>query len=146
MTDSQVQTPAQTEQPDQEEEGLWEAAAAGAEAGETPDSATRDILGLVHQVIDRFPELAGRYRRFAGPAAVVSGALIVLAGIAVARRVRLGEHPEHILRELTSAEIESAAQVAHQEHRRSRPRPLRVPAWRRRKKEQEGQDAPSSEG
>jgi len=147
VTDSQVQTPAQTERPEEEEESLWEAATAGAETGETPDSATRDLLGLVHQAIDRFPELAGRYRRFAGPAAVVSGALIVLAGIAVARRVRQGEHPEHILEELTSAEIESAAQVAHQEHRRSHPRPwrrLRPAQPSRRKKEPQDQEAPAA--
>ena len=140
MTDSQVPTAAPTEQPE-EEESLWEATTAGAEAGEMPDSATRDLLGLVHRAIDRFPELASRYRRFAGPAAVASGALIVLAGIAVARRVRQGEQPERILEELTPAEIESAGRVAHQEHQRSRPRP-----WRRRRKEPQGQETPSAGG
>ena len=141
MSEPEAQTTVQADQREDEEEHLWEAATAAAESGETPDSATRDVLGLVHQAIDRFPELAGRYRKYAGPAAVVSGALIVLAGIAVARRVRLGELPERILRELTSAEIESAAQVAHQEHRRSRPLP-----WRRRKKEQASQETPPQEG
>lgn len=140
MTDPQTQTTVETADQkadrEEEEESLWQLTAAAAEAGETPDSATRDILGLAHRAIERFPELAGRYRRFAGPAAVVSGALVALAGVAIARRVRRGELPDRILEELTPAEIESAAQVADQEHRRS----LRE-FLRRRKKKQERQAA-----
>lgn len=93
-------------------EALWERL-----EGEEPDSATRQALILAHRAVDKFPELAQRYRRFAGPAAVVSTALTVLAGIAVARRMRRGQSPEEILQELTREEIENAASQAHRANR-----------------------------
>jgi hypothetical protein len=83
--------------------------------GEQPDSATRYTLNLAHRAINRFPELARRYRRFTGPVAVASTGLVLLAGIAIARRLRLGEHPEQILDALTPDEIESAAVVEQEE-------------------------------
>ena len=89
--------------------------ASDALGGEQPDSATRHALSLAHRAVDRFPELAGRYRRHAGPVAVASSALVLLAAIAVARRLRLGEHPEQILTSLTPDEIESAAVVEQEE-------------------------------
>ena len=46
---------------------------------------------------------------------VMSTALVLLAGIAIARRLRLGEHPEQILDSLTPDEIESAAVVEQEE-------------------------------
>jgi hypothetical protein len=85
--------------------------------GETPDSATEQALNLAHRAAEKFPELAKRYRNFAGPAAVASGALVVLAGIAVARRARRGQHPEQILEQITSAEIEQAATVSNRQNR-----------------------------
>jgi hypothetical protein len=83
--------------------------------GEQPDSATRHTLNLAHRAVNRFPDLAQRYRRFTGPAAVVSTGLVLLTGIAIARRLRLGEHPEQILDSLTPDEIESAAVVEQEE-------------------------------
>ena len=85
--------------------------------GETPDSATAQALNLAHRAAEKFPELAKRYRNFAGPAAVASGALLVLAGVAVARRTRRGQHPEQILEQITSAEIEQAATVSNRQNR-----------------------------
>jgi hypothetical protein len=85
--------------------------------GETPDSATAQALSLALRAVEKFPELAKRYRNFAGPAAVASGALVVLAGVAVARRARRGQHPEQILDQITSDEIERAATVSNRQNR-----------------------------
>ena len=93
--------------------------------GEQPDSATRHALNLAHRAVGRFPDLARRYRRFTGPAAVVSTGLVLLAGIAIARRLRLGEHPEQILDSLTPDEIESAA-VVEQEEKVQRHRQVQI--------------------
>lgn len=97
---------------DHDQEGLWEHI-----EGEAPDSATRQALNLAHQAAEKFPELAKRYRNFAGPVAVASGALVLLAGIAVARRVRRGQKPEEILDQITSDEIEQAATVTNRQNR-----------------------------
>lgn len=101
------------------EEGSW-----GRLEGEEPDSATRQVLNLAHRAVGKFPELPQRYRRFAGPAAVVSTALTVLGGIAVARRMRRGQPPERILEEMTQEEIENAASKAQRANR------LRRMIWR----------------
>jgi hypothetical protein len=95
------------------EEQVWDVP-----EGEQPDSATRHALNLAHRAVGRFPDLARRYRRFAGPAAVVSTGLVLLTGIAIARRLRLGEQPEQILDSLTPDEIESAAVVEQEENAR----------------------------
>ncbi len=84
--------------------------------GETPDHATAQALRLAHRAAEKFPELAQRYRSFAGPAAVASGALIVMAGVAVARRARRGQKPEDILAQITSEEIENAATVTSRQN------------------------------
>jgi hypothetical protein len=98
------------QEPAEPEEQAWEVP-----DGEQPDVATKRALNLAHRAIDRFPDLAHRYRRFAGPAAFASTGLVLLAGIAIARRLRLGEQPDQILDSLTSDEIESAAVVAQKE-------------------------------
>jgi hypothetical protein len=103
----------------QDGDDLWERL-----EGEEPDSATRQALNLAHRAIGKVPELAQRYRRFAGPAAVLSTALTALAGIAVARRARRGQPPEKILEEVTQEEIENAANKA------GRANQLRRMIWR----------------
>ena len=85
--------------------------------GETPDGATAQALNLAHRAAEKFPELTKRYRSLAGPAAVASGALLVLAGVAVARRARRGQHPDEILDQITSDEIENAATVSNRQNR-----------------------------
>jgi hypothetical protein len=89
--------------PDAEEEAEWHNG-----QGEAPDSSALAALQLAHRAIARFPELTKRYQKFIGTAAVVSSALIVLASIAVSRRLHKGETPEDILASITPDEIENA--------------------------------------
>lgn len=99
----------------EEEEGedLWEQVP----EGEFLDSATKEALDLAHRVVKKFPELSGRYKTYAGAAVVVSSVATMLAGIAIARRLRRGQTPERILQELTPEEIERAATVAQRQQR-----------------------------
>jgi hypothetical protein len=90
-----------TEQPELED-GDWQT------QGEAPDSSALSALQLAHRVVAKFPELTKRYQKFIGTAAVVSSALIVLASIAVARRLNRGESAEDILNSITPEEIENA--------------------------------------
>lgn len=76
--------------------------------GETPDPSALTALQLAHRAVAKFPDLTKRYQKFIGTAAVVSSALIVLASIAVSRRLHKGETPEDILASITPEEIESA--------------------------------------
>lgn len=120
-----------------EQEDFWEQ---GVE-GETPDSATTQALNLAHRATEKFPELVNRYKAYAGPAAIVSGALMALAGVAVARRLRRGQNPDEILEQITPEEIERAADVSIRENR----------VWRMvkrialRRYDQEASDTPSDE-
>jgi hypothetical protein len=77
--------------------------------GEAPDRSALAALHLAHRAVAKFPELSKRYQKFIGTAAVVSSAVIVLASIAVGRRLRRGESPESILEAITPDEIESIA-------------------------------------
>jgi hypothetical protein len=76
--------------------------------GESPDPSALSALQLAHRVVGKFPDLTKRYQKFIGTAAVVSSALIVLASIAVARRLNRGESAEDIFNSITSDEIENA--------------------------------------
>ena len=77
--------------------------------GEAPDNSAVAALQLAHRAVAKFPDLRRRYQKFIGTAAVVSSALIVLASIAVSRRLHRGESPDHILAEITPDEIENVA-------------------------------------
>ncbi len=120
-----------------EQDDFWEQ---GVE-GETPDSATTQALNLAHRATEKVPELANRYKAYAGPAAIVSGALMALAGVAVARRLRRGQEPDEILEQITPEEIERAADVSIRQNR----------VWRMvkrialRRYDQEAADRPSDE-
>lgn len=96
---------------EREEEEAWD----NPVIGEQPDGWTKDALRLAHNAIRKFPELRRRHRRFAGPAAVLSTGLVLLAGIAVARRLRRGESPDEILDGLTPDEIENAVRLDQDE-------------------------------
>jgi hypothetical protein len=96
------------EEPEQNQNELWQEQV----DGETPDSSTTQALNLAHRVTEKFPELVTHYKSYAGPAAIVSGALMALAGVAVARRLRRGQDPEEIFDQITSEEIERAAGVS----------------------------------
>lgn len=82
--------------------------------GEAPDNSALHSLQLAHRAVQKFPELTKRYQKFIGTAAVVSSAVIVLASIAVNRRLHKGESAEHILAEITPDEIESVAKEKRQ--------------------------------
>ena len=93
-----------------EEDEAWEPV-----VGDQPDGWTQDALKLAHRAIDRFPDLRHRYRRFAGPAAIVSTGIVLLAGMAITRRLRRGESPDEALEGLTSEEIENAVRLNEEE-------------------------------
>lgn len=76
--------------------------------GEAPDASALRALQLAHRAAAKFPELTKRYQKFIGTAAVVSSALIVLASIAVTKRLNSGESAEDILASITPDEIENA--------------------------------------
>lgn len=75
--------------------------------GEKLDESTKILLNLIHRAVDKVPDLKKekRFRQFAGPAVIVSTGLIVLAAIAVARRLRKGQLSEDILENITAEEI-----------------------------------------
>lgn len=91
-----------TEQPELDD-GEWQNG-----QGEAPDPSALTALQLAHRVVAKFPDLTKRYQKFIGTAAVVSSALIVLASIAVAKRLNRGESAEDILASITPEEIENA--------------------------------------
>ena len=86
--------------------------------GEAPDSSALTALQLAHRAVHKFPELTKRYQKFIGTAAVVSSAVLVLASIAVSRRLHNGQSPERILREITPDEIESVAKEKREKPRK----------------------------
>ena len=61
--------------------------------GEQIDRAAHESIRLAHRALNRFPELLKRHRYVAGGAAV-AGALVVLASVAIARRMLDGESGE----------------------------------------------------
>lgn len=76
--------------------------------GEAPDHSAMDILRLAHRAVNKFPDLTRRYQKFIGAGAVLSSAVIVLATIAVNKRLSQGESIDKILAEITPDEIENA--------------------------------------
>lgn len=76
--------------------------------GEAPDRSAIDIIRLAHRAVDKFPELTRRYQKFIGAGAVLSSAVIVLATIAINKRLKDGDSIEKILAEITPEEIETA--------------------------------------
>jgi len=106
-----AERPAITDSNEHDDDLYWDV------EGERPDSATSDALNLAHRAVEKFPELAERYKNFAGPVAIASGALVVLAGVAVARRAMRGQNAEEILSQITSSEIEQAASTTSRKNR-----------------------------
>ncbi len=103
--------------PDQIEDDFdWAAVA----EGERPDPSTRKTLNIAHRAVAKFPELKGKYRAYAGAAAVVSSALTLTAGIAIARKMKRGMSADRALAALTAADIEAAVHVAARDQRYKR--------------------------
>jgi hypothetical protein len=76
--------------------------------GEEPDRNSVQAIQLAHAAIKKFPDFAKRHRKFVGSVAVISTSVLVLASIAIGRRLRKGESPKKILDEITPEEIENA--------------------------------------
>jgi hypothetical protein len=79
--------------------------------GERLDNHSHDSLQLAYEALAKFPELRRRYQKFIGTAAVLSTGVVVLASIAVTRRLHRGQNPARILAEITPDEIENAAKA-----------------------------------
>ena len=88
--------------------------------GERPDSATRKTLNIAHRAVAKFPELKGKYKAYAGAAAIVSSALTLTAGIAIARKMKRGMSADKALAAITIADIEAAVHVAARDQRYKR--------------------------
>lgn len=103
--------------PDQIEDDFdWSAVA----EGERPDPSTRKTLNIAHRAVAKFPELKGKYKAYAGAAAIVSSALTLTAGIAIARKMKRGMSADKALAALTVADIEAAVHVAARDQRYKR--------------------------
>lgn len=72
--------------------------------GEQIDGPSADSIKLAYRLLDRFPDLVRRHKVIAGGAAI-SSSLIVLAGVAIARRMKQGQSAEHALADLTEEEV-----------------------------------------
>ncbi len=103
--------------PDQIEDDFdWEAVA----EGEPVDAETHRTLRLAHRAVAKFPELKGKYKAYAGAAAVVSSAATLMAAIAITRKTKRGMRPGQALASLTAADIEAAVHVAARDQRYKR--------------------------
>ena len=90
--------------------------------GEHIDRASHEAVRLAHRALARFPGLVKQHSYVAGGAAV-SSALVVLAGVAIARRMRRGQSGEQAVAEMTEDELS-----VHVAEPRSRSNGARVPA------------------
>ena len=102
--------------PDQIEDDFdWAAA-----EGEAVDADTHKTLSLAHRAVAKFPELKGKYKAYAGAAAVVSSVATLMAGIAIARKMKRGMSGDRALASLTAADLEAAVSVAARDQRYKR--------------------------
>jgi hypothetical protein len=76
-----------------------------ASGGETVDRAAHDAVRLAHRALDRFPGVVARHRYVAGGAAI-SSALVAMAGVAIALRMRAGQSAEAAIASVTEDELE----------------------------------------
>ena len=104
--------------PDQIEDTFdWDRVAA---EGEQPDASTHKTLNLAHRALAKFPEMKGKYKAYAGAAAVVSSAATVMAAVAISRKMKRGMSADKALASLTVADIENAVHVASRDQRYKR--------------------------
>ncbi|MBT5775415.1 MAG: hypothetical protein HOH95_13695 [Dehalococcoidia bacterium] len=86
-----------------------------ASGGDAIDNVARDSIRLAHAVLDRFPDLVRRHKVIAGGAAI-SSSLVIVAGVAIARRIRKGQTAAEAVADVTEQEIDRPERI-------SRPRP-----------------------
>lgn len=84
--------------------------------GETVDELAHSAIRLAHDAIERFPDMKRKHMFIAGGAAI-SSALVVAAGVAVARRIRAGAKPEDAVQSVTEDEIEGLRLVERTPYR-----------------------------
>jgi len=103
--------------PDQIEDDFdWQAVT----EGERVDAETHRTLSLAHRAVAKFPELKGKYKAYAGAAAVVSSVATLMAGVAIARKMKRGMSGDRALAALTAEDIEAALHVAARDQRYKR--------------------------
>ena len=103
--------------PDQIEDDFdWEAVA----RGERPDAETHRTLRLAHRAINKFPEMSGKYKAYAGAAAVVSSVATLMGAVAISRKMKRGMSADRALASLTMADMEAAVHVAARDQRYKR--------------------------
>ena len=73
--------------------------------GESIDRAASVSIKLAHEALERFPEMVRRHKFIAGGAAI-SSSLIVLASVAIARRMLGGETAEEAVASVTEDEVQ----------------------------------------
>jgi hypothetical protein len=95
----------------------WEAIAS---EGEQPDPSTHRTLNLAHRALAKFPEMKGKYKAYAGAAAVVSSAATLMAAVAISRKMKRGMSADKALASLTAKDIENAIHVASRDQRYKR--------------------------
>ena len=72
--------------------------------GERLQGTATDAVRLAHRALERFPDLVKRHKFIAGGAAV-SSSLVVLAGVAIGRRLHSGQSEEEAVASLTEEEL-----------------------------------------
>lgn len=86
-----------------------------ASGGDAIDNVARDSIRLAHAALDRFPDLVRKHKVIAGGAAI-SSSLVIVAGVAIARRIRKGQTAAEAVADVTEQEIDHPERI-------SRPRP-----------------------
>ncbi len=103
--------------PDQIEDDFdWAAVA----EGEPVDAETHRTLNLAHRAVAKFPELKGNYKAYAGAVAIVSSVATLMAGVAIARKMKRGMSADKALAALTAADLQAAVHVAARDQRYKR--------------------------
>jgi len=72
--------------------------------GERVTGTAGDAIRLAHKTLERFPHVVKRHKFIAGGAAI-SSSLVVLAGVAITRRMRSGQSEEEALASITEEEL-----------------------------------------
>ena len=72
--------------------------------GERLQGTASDAVRLAHKALERFPQVVKRHKFIAGGAAI-SSSLVVLAGVALARRLRSGQSEDEAVASLTEEEL-----------------------------------------
>ena len=84
------------------------------------DAGTKKTLNLASRAVQKFPEMSGKYKAYAGAAAVVSSTATLIAAVAISRKMKRGVTGERALASLTVADFESAVSVAARDQRYKR--------------------------